>query len=567
MAAAVSQGISSQVFSIAARQDQSAVLASTSSSSDCAATLVIPRFTGLQKSSTSAIAAGRHVSHREGFSKQAQRLSRRTRAGGAVTVEMVVAVPSANKVESDFETKVFKKEKITLAGNDEYIVRGGRDLFHLLSKAFQGIKKIGVIGWGSQGPAQSQNLRDSLEAANSDIVVKVGLRTNSKSRVEARNAGFTEENGTLGDVLEVVKESDLVLLLISDAAQADEYESILGAMKPGSCLGLSHGFLLGHMKSVGDDFRKDISVVAVCPKGMGPSVRRLYEQGKEVNGAGINASFAVHQDVDGRATDIALGWSVALGSPFTFRTTLESEYKSDIYGERGILLGAVHGVVEALFRRYTEQGMSDEDAFTNSVESITGVISQTISRKGMLAVYESLSKEGKREFEAAYSASYLPAMDILYECYEDVESGNEIRSVVLAGRRFREKEGLPAFPMGKIDQTKMWKVGEKVRAARKEGALGPLNPFTAGVYIAVMMAQIEVLKKKGHLYSEIVNESLIEAVDSLNPYMHAKGVAYMIDNCSTTARLGARKWAPRFDYNLTQQGRKDMVVDQIALFS
>lgn len=66
-------------------------------------------------------------------------------------------------------------------------------------------------------------------------------------------------------------------------------------MKPNSILGLSHGFLLGHLQSSGLDFPKNISVIAVCPKGMGPSVRRLYVQGKEINGAGINASFAVHQ--------------------------------------------------------------------------------------------------------------------------------------------------------------------------------------------------------------------------------------------------------------------------------
>jgi len=66
-------------------------------------------------------------------------------------------------------------------------------------------------------------------------------------------------------------------------------------MKPNSILGLSHGFLLGHLQSIGLDFPKNISVIAVCPKGMGPSVRRLYVQGKEINGAGINASFAVHQ--------------------------------------------------------------------------------------------------------------------------------------------------------------------------------------------------------------------------------------------------------------------------------
>ncbi|MBA0821261.1 hypothetical protein Goarm_018130, partial [Gossypium armourianum] len=416
------------------------------------------------------------------------------------------------------------------------------------------------------GPAQAQNLRDSLADAKSNIIVKVGLRKGSPSFAEARAAGFSEENGTLGDMWETISGSDLVLLLISDAAQADNHEKIFSHMKPNSILGLSHGFLLGHLQSMGLDFPKNISVIAVCPKGMGPSVRRLYVQGKEINGAGINSSFGVHQDFDGRATDVALGWSVALGSPFTFVTTLEQEYKSDIFGERGILLGAVHGIVECLFRRYTENGMSEDLAYKNTVECITGIISKTISTKGILAVYNSLSEKGKREFEIAYSASYYPCMDILYECYEDVASGSEIRSVVLAGQRFYvsiffnqllilrlEKDGLPAFPMGKIDQTRMWKVGERVRKARASGDLGPLYPFSAGVYVALMMAQIEVLRKKGHLYSEIINESVIEAVDSLNPFMHARGVSFMVDNCSTTARLGSRKWAPRFDYILTQQ--------------
>ncbi|KAK3161436.1 hypothetical protein QOZ80_1BG0077060 [Eleusine coracana subsp. coracana] len=477
-------------------------------------------------------------------------------AGSRRAVAAKVSSPSIISTAGpslDFETSVFKKEKVSLAGHDEYIVRGGRDLFPLLPEAFKGIKQIGVIGWGSQGPAQAQNLRDSLAEAKSDIVVKIGLRKGSKSFEEARAAGFTEESGTLGDIWETVSSSDLLLLLISDAAQADNYEKIFSHMKPNSILGLSHGFLLGHLQSLGLDFPKNISVIAVCPKGMGPSVRRLYVQGKEINGAGINASFAVHQDVDGRATDVALGWSVALGSPFTFATTLEMEYRSDIFGERGILLGAVHGMVEALFRRYTEHGMDEDSAYKNTVESITGIISKTISKKGMLEVYNSLTEEGKKQFIEAYSAAYYPCMEILYECYEDVSSGSEIRSVVLAGRRFYEKEGLPAFPMGNIDQTRMWKVGERVRSTRPQGDLGPLHPFTAGVYVALMMAQIEVLRKKGHSYSEIINESLIESVDSLNPFMHARGVAFMVDNCSTTARLGSRKWAPRFDYILTQQ--------------
>jgi ketol-acid reductoisomerase len=444
----------------------------------------------------------------------------------------------------NFESKVFQKEVLEVAGTTEAVVRGGRNLFPLLPKAFKGIQQIGVIGWGSQGPAQAQNLRDSLEGTS--IRVKVGLREGSSSEAEAAKAGFSKDDGTLGEMFSVVRESDLVLLLISDAAQSKLYSKVFEALKPGATLGLSHGFLLGHLENEGKTFPQNVNVIAVCPKGMGPSVRRLYVQGKEVNGAGINASFAVHQDVDGRATDIALGWSVALGSPYTFQTTLESEFKSDIFGERGILLGAVHGLAEGLYRRFiTHDDMKKKQAFLNSVESITGPISKTISKEGILAVYEKLEGADKELFEQAYCATYPAAREIIAEIYDEVSSGNEIRSVNLAGERFGR------YPMGQIDGTDMWKVGEKVRAERKESKI-PLNPFTAGVYIATMMAQIDELDEHGHPYSEIANESVIECVDSLNPYMHARGVAYMIDNCSTTARLGARKWAPRFDYMIDQ---------------
>ncbi len=98
----------------------------------------------------------------------------------------------------------------------------------------------------------------------------------------------------------------------------------------------------------------------------------------------------------------------------------------------------------------------------------------------------------------------------------------------------------------------MWVVGERVRARRGERET-PLDPFTAGTFCGVAMAQIDLLAAKDHPWSEIANESVIEAVDSLLPYMHARGVAYMVDNCSTTARLGTRKWGPRFDYALEQE--------------
>ena len=343
----------------------------------------------------------------------------------------------------------------------------------------------------------------------------------------------------------VIGQSDLVILLISDAAQAKLYKEVFAAMKPGATLGLSHGFLLGYLDSINESFPADMDVIAVCPKGMGPSVRRLYEQGKEVNEAGINASFGVHQDVSGKATDLALGWGVALGSPFMFETTLRSEYCSDIYGERGILLGAVHGIVESLFRRYVRQGMTPEQAFTETSESITGNITKIISTQGIKAVFDGLSADDKEIFKQAYSASYMPSKEILQEIYDEVSSCNEIRTVIMQGDRIEK------FPVGKIDGTYTWQIGEQVRATRDEDKI-PMNPFTAGVYVATMMAQCDVLLEAGHAYSEVINESVIEAVDSLCPYMHYRGVAFMVDNCSFTAKTGSRKWAPRFDYILEQ---------------
>ncbi len=451
-------------------------------------------------------------------------------------------------MDTIFTSSIFDTEIIELAGTKETIVRGGRDKFGLLPQAFAGIGQIGVIGWGSQGPAQAQNLRDSLEGT--DIRVKIGLREGSSSMASAREAGFTEDSGTLGEMYAVLGESDMVVLLISDAAQVENYKKIFAAMKDGATLGLSHGFLLGHLESVGESFPASLNVIGVCPKGMGPSVRRLYVQGKEVNGAGINCSFAVEQDVDGKALEQALGWAVAVGAPYVFKTTLGYEFRSDIFGERSILLGAVHGLSEAMYRRLVmEQGMDEKEAFIATVENITGPLSRTISHDGIISVYNNLDDEGKAIFERMYSAAYHPAFDILMECYDEVSSGNEIRSVVMAGRRFDR------YPMGKIDGTKMWRIGEQVRAERSGEPT--VNPETAGLYCAVMMAQIDLLIEKGHCLSEVCNESVIEAVDSLNPYMHFKGVAHMVDNCSTTARLGSRKWAPRFDYNIMQQALVD----------
>jgi ketol-acid reductoisomerase len=441
------------------------------------------------------------------------------------------------------ESKVFDLIDIELEGVAERVLVGGRHLFGQLPAALAGIGRVGVIGWGPQGRAQAMNLRDSL--ADTGIVVTVGLRAGSASFDAARAEGFREADGTLGEMFDVIASSDLAILLIADAALAELSESIFDGLKPGAVIGLSHGYLLAHLQADGHDFPAERSVVAVCPKGMGASVRRLYEQGAAVDGAGINASVAIHQDVDGRATDIALGWAIALGAPFIFETTLESEYRSDIAGERAILLGIPHAIAEAVYRRYIELGDTQTRAFIRSTESMTGPLARTISRGGLRAVVDGFDGDDRRVFEDAYCATYHAFVPLMAELYDEVRCGVEIASVGLASRRLAE------HPMATVDGSRMWTIGRDVRE-RRETFDGLVDPLTAGIFCGAMMCQVDAFSAAGHRWSEIANESVIELVDSLIPFMHARGVAYMIDNCSTTARLGARKWAPRFEAAITQ---------------
>ena len=354
-------------------------------------------------------------------------------------------------------------------------------------------------------------------------------------------------------------------MLIADAALAELHEEIFAVRKPGAIIGLSHGYLLAHLRAQQRDLPTDASVIAVCPKGMGASVRRLYEQGRDLEGAGINCSVAVHRDIDGRATEVALGWAVALGAPYIFETTLDAEARSDIAGERAILLGIPHAIAEAVYRRCIELGDSPTRAFVRSTECMTGPLARLVSRGGLRAVLDSFSGDGRRAFDDAYCAAYQSFSPLMAELYDEVRSGNEITSVRLAASRLSD-QGMPT-----IDGTRMWSVGRDVRERREELDVA-IDPVTAGIFCAAMVVQVDTFQHEGHRWSEIANESVIELVDSLIPYMHARGVAHMVDSCSTTARLGARKWAPRFESAITQQvfptldsggGHDDELIEQL----
>jgi ketol-acid reductoisomerase len=423
-------------------------------------------------------------------------------------------------------------QTIKLADTSEVVYKKNEysDQFFESSLFNSNIKRIGVIGWGSQGEAQAMNLRDTINKLNLNIPVIIGLRENSNSKKEANNVGFEVDN-----IENVLSSCDLNLMLVSDSAQCNNFEKYFSYLKPQSTLGFSHGFLLGHLKNIGKDFPKNNNIIMVAPKGMGLTVRSEY-----LSGRGINSSVGVYNDVDENAKNLALSWAYGIGSPQIFETTMEKEYISDIFGERAILLGGLHGIVEYLYKHFMEI-YSNGYAFNASVTYLVDDLSKEISNNGFLKLYNNMSKDEQELFNLYYSKSYIISKSLYKEIYEEVKSGNEIRSVNLNSHR----------NISNISGSKMWTQNKYTR--KNINMLdNSTKSIVGGIYIGSMMAQVDILIENDHSYSEIVNESIIEAVDSLNPYMASFGISNMIDNCSITARLGARKWAPRLESLLNQ---------------
>ncbi len=439
------------------------------------------------------------------------------------------------------------KELPFKSGRSETVVIGGRRHFPLVPQAFTdaGIKQILFVGWGSQGPAQAQNLRDTLKSVNSKIKVCVGLRPESKGIPAALGAGFNESTGTLGDPYQLANKSDLIISLVSDGGMVQIYQDLFNAAKPGAIMGISHGFIVQHLQSLGLDLPSNLDFAMVAPKGMGPSVRKLYLQGLETAGAGINSSVAIRSINPERynlVREVANAWSVGIGSPVTFGTDFIPEVTSDLFGERSMLLGGLWGMSEALFE-YFSGGLEENytAAFRAASSCITGTVTDLLSRHGIKGFYLRLSPSLKEHFQEGYILGYPVFDGVMDEIYQEVSSAREIQKVV------RATSELAFRPMNNIeDVSPMWKHARKESLYLEEVAINQNSAFAAGVYVSGLMAQMHTLLHHKHNVSEVVNESFIEAVDSLTPYMHARGVAYMVDNCSTTARLGTRLWGPVF---------------------
>ncbi len=219
-------------------------------------------------------------------------------------------------------------------------------------------KKVAIVGYGSQGHAHANNLKDS------GVKVTVGLRRGGASWDKAKNAGLNVK-----EVAEAVKGADVVMILVPDEQQPDVYyNDIAPNIKEGAALAFAHGFNIHYNQIVP---RADLDVIMVAPKGPGHTVRSTY-----VQGGGVPSLIAVHQDKSGKAKDIALAYAAANGGERAgvIETNFREETETDLFGEQAVLCGGAVELVKMGFETLTEAGYAPEMAYFECLHELKLIV-------------------------------------------------------------------------------------------------------------------------------------------------------------------------------------------------
>jgi len=412
-----------------------------------------------------------------------------------------------------------------------------------LDKAKEVLKgeTIAVLGYGIQGGAQAQNMRETLK--DSGVRVIIAELEGTQNYEKALREGWVPGE-TLFSLEDAVEQGTIVQFLLHDAGQKKMWPNVRERLHEGDALYFSHGFSIVFRYQTKVIPPKDIDVIMVAPKGTGGSVRKLFKEKR-----GINSSYAVHQDATGRALERTLAIGMAIGSGYLFPTTFKNEVLSDLTGERAVLLGELWALAEASYYALLKgQNRTPESAFIESSEQLTQVILPLIGEAGVNPIYEQARAAGELGTVKAYQdAAREAAKPIMGRLYKSVVSGEETAVVLRANSADDYKERLDA-ELAALDGTEMWRVGAEVRRNTSDRSYDKqiTNFALAGAAIGIIEAQYEKFIEKGHPPSEAFNETSEELTQSLNPIYQDRGVAGLIGDCSTTAQRGALDWGPVF---------------------
>jgi ketol-acid reductoisomerase len=340
-----------------------------------------------------------------------------------------------------------------------------------LEKARTVLRKevVAVIGYGVQGPAQSLNMKDN------GISVIVGQAKEYKKDWDRAVRDGWVPGKTLFPIEEAVERGTIIQMLVSDAAQRTIWPVVRKFLKPGDALYFSHGFSIVYKNQTGVVPPKNVDVIMVAPKGSGTSVRRNF-----LSGAGINSSFAVFQDSTGRARERCLAVGIAIGSGYLFPTTFKNEVYSDLTGERGVLMGALAGVMQAQYDVLRKNGHSPSEAFNETSEELTQSLIRLVDENGMDWMYSNCSataQHGALKWRPIFRKANMPVFDKLYK---SVKAGIETREVIRdCGRKDYRK--FLGKKLAQIHNSEMWLAGAAVRALRPREKAKDISRLTKGV--------------------------------------------------------------------------------------
>ena len=317
-------------------------------------------------------------------------------------------------------------------------------------------KTVAVLGYGIQGPAQALNMRDN--GINVIVGQRKGKGANS-SWGRALKDGWVPGK-TLFSIEEAAEKGDIIMMLTSDGSVGEVWKQVAKYVTAGKALYFSHGFAYVYNKLTGVKPGKDVDVIMVAPKGSGTNVRRNF-----LNGAGINSSFAVAQDATGKAMELTKAIGIAVGSGYLFPTTFENEVTSDLVGERGILMGALCGVMEAQYYTLRANGHSPSEAFNETCEELTQSLARLVDENGMDWMYSNCSQtaqHGALKWRPFFRKATEPVFKKLYKSTKTMQ---EAKEVIRDTGRPDYKEFMAA-KLQDMHDSEMWKAGEAVRSLR-----------------------------------------------------------------------------------------------------
>ena len=278
-------------------------------------------------------------------------------------------------------------------------------------------KKVTIVGYGSQGHAHANNLKDS------GVDVTVALREGSSSAIKAENSGLKVSN-----VADAVAAADVIMILTPDEFQSQLYrDEIEPNIKKGATLAFAHGFAIHYNQVVP---REDLDVIMIAPKAPGHTVRTEFERG-----GGIPDLIAIFQDASGTAKNVALSYASAIGGGRTgiIETTFKDETETDLFGEQAVLCGGAVELVKAGFETLVEGGYEPEMAYFECLHELKLIV-DLMYEGGIANMNYSISNNAEYgEYVTGHRVINEESRKAMKECLDNIQNGDYAKRFILEG--------------------------------------------------------------------------------------------------------------------------------------